>query len=130
MFKKNIKINERVYDISIANNNGNLDVQINGKKYGFASKDASSINDDPIAEEVSSLNRVKSKKVKSPLSGTIISVDVKPKDKVKKGQKLLTILAMKMENEVISETEEIIKEVRVSKDQTVNKNDILIVFDE
>jgi len=129
MFKKNIKINERTYDLVIGDENGGLDVSINGKKYSFENHHDQQDQSQALGEVVSS-NKTKSKQIKSPLSGMVAGVYVKARESVRKGQKLVTILAMKMENEIVSETDERIKEVRVNKDQIVNKNDILIVFDD
>lgn len=64
--------------------------------------------------------------IKAPLPGTIIQVFVKPGDKVSLGQKILTMEAMKMENNVISEKDGIVKTVSVKPGQTVMQNDILV----
>ncbi len=64
--------------------------------------------------------------IKAPLPGTIITVLVKPGDKVSMGQKLLTMEAMKMENNVLSEKDGIIRTVNVKPGQTVAQNEILI----
>jgi biotin carboxyl carrier protein len=64
--------------------------------------------------------------IKAPLPGTIITVLVKPGDKVSIGQKLLTMEAMKMENNVLSEKDGIIRTVNVKPGQTVAQNEILV----
>lgn len=67
--------------------------------------------------------------VKSPLPGTIISVLVKDGDKVSMGQKLLTMEAMKMENNVLAEKAGVVKSVLVKPGDTVLQNDILVEID-
>ena len=67
--------------------------------------------------------------VKSPLPGTIISVLVKEGDKLSMGQKLLTMEAMKMENNVLAEKAGIVKSVLVKPGDTVLQNDILVEID-
>ena len=67
--------------------------------------------------------------VKSPLPGTIISVLVKEGDKVSMGQKLLTMEAMKMENNVLAEKAGIVKSVLVKPGDTVLQNDTLVEID-
>lgn len=67
--------------------------------------------------------------VKSPLPGTIISVLVKDGDKVSMGQKLLTMEAMKMENNVLAEKAGIVRSVLVKPGDTVLQNDILVEID-
>jgi glutaconyl-CoA/methylmalonyl-CoA decarboxylase subunit gamma len=64
--------------------------------------------------------------IKAPLPGTIIQVFVKPGDKVTMGQKVLTMEAMKMENNVMSEKDGIIRVVNVKPGQTVMQNDVLV----
>ena len=64
--------------------------------------------------------------IKAPLPGTIVQVLVKPGDKVAIGDKLLTMEAMKMENNVVSEKDGIIRVVNVKPGNTVQQNDILV----
>ena len=64
--------------------------------------------------------------IKAPLPGTIITVLVKPGDKVAMGQKLLTMEAMKMENNVLSEKDGTIRLVNVKPGQTVAQNETLV----
>ena len=64
--------------------------------------------------------------VRAPLPGTIIQVLVKTGDKVAIGDKLLTMEAMKMENNVISEKDGIIRVVNVKPGDTVMQNDVLV----
>ena len=64
--------------------------------------------------------------IRAPLPGTIITVLVKPGDKVAMGQKLLTMEAMKMENNVLSEKDGVVRDVLVKPGQTVAQNDVLV----
>ena len=67
--------------------------------------------------------------VAAPLPGIIYSINVKIGDKVKKGKNLISLVAMKMENEIPSPINGKIKEIKVKKGDTVNKGDILIVVE-
>ena len=64
--------------------------------------------------------------IKAPLPGTIITVLVKAGDKVGIGDKLLTMEAMKMENNVLSEKAGTIRVVNVKPGDTVMQNDTLV----
>ena len=64
--------------------------------------------------------------IKAPLPGTIITVLVKPGDKVTMGQKLLTMEAMKMENNVLSEKDGTVRVVNVKPGMTVAQNEVLV----
>ncbi len=64
--------------------------------------------------------------VHSPLPGIILTVDVKEGDEVKMGQKLLTMEAMKMANNVLAEKDGIVRSIRVKASDTVLQNDVLL----
>ena len=66
--------------------------------------------------------------VVAPLPGTITSVKVKKGQKVKKGDVLLVMEAMKMANDITAEADGTIKNVCVSQGQSVNQGMILIEF--
>lgn len=64
--------------------------------------------------------------IKSPLPGTILDVYVKPGDMVKAGDKLITLEAMKMENNINSDKSGKVVSVNVKKSDAVMEGDILI----
>lgn len=66
--------------------------------------------------------------VKAPMPGTILKVNVNAGDAVKRGQVLLILEAMKMENEIVAPAEGTIASVNVAKGASVNAGDVLITF--
>ncbi|TAJ05737.1 biotin/lipoyl-binding protein [Marinilabiliaceae bacterium JC017] len=64
--------------------------------------------------------------VKAPLPGNIFKINVGVGDAVKKGDVLLIMEAMKMENNVLAEKEGTIKTIKVSVGDAVLQNDVLI----
>lgn len=66
--------------------------------------------------------------VKAPMPGKILDVRVKAGDVVTKGQTLLILEAMKMENVVKSSADGTVSQVAVSTGQTVEKNQLLVSF--
>lgn len=66
--------------------------------------------------------------ISAPMPGTINDVRVKVGDSVKKGQVLLILEAMKMENEIISNSDGTVKSVNVSKGASVSAGDVLITI--
>lgn len=64
--------------------------------------------------------------VKSPLPGVIINVHIKEGDTVKVGAKLITLEAMKMENNINADKEGIIKSIKVKSGDSVLEGDVLI----
>ncbi|MCM0060426.1 MAG: acetyl-CoA carboxylase biotin carboxyl carrier protein subunit [Algoriphagus sp.] len=68
------------------------------------------------------------KEVKAPMPGLILDLNVAPGDQVKKGDVLLILEAMKMENSIKSPGDGVVKEVKVSLKQSVEKNQVLVQF--
>lgn len=64
--------------------------------------------------------------VKSPLPGVILHVHVKEGDTIKVGGKLITLEAMKMENNINADKEGIIKSVKVKEGDSVLEGEVLI----
>lgn len=68
--------------------------------------------------------------LQAPMGGTIISINVKPGDKVNTGDLLLVYEAMKMENEVEAEHPAVVKRVFVEPGQVVGLEANLIEFED
>lgn len=68
------------------------------------------------------------KEIKAPMPGLILDLKVAPGDLVKKGDVVLILEAMKMENSIKSPGDGIVKAVKVSLKQSVEKNQVLIQF--
>ena len=64
--------------------------------------------------------------VKAPLPGLILDVNVNPGDMVKAGQNLLTMEAMKMENQVEATHDGTVKKVFIQKGDSVAEGDSLV----
>ncbi len=70
----------------------------------------------------------KGAKIKSQMPGKILRVHVKAGDAVKKGQSIIVMEAMKMENEIKSPQDGTVKEVKVSEGQNVETGAELVSF--
>ena len=66
--------------------------------------------------------------LKAPMPGLVLQVLVNPGDTVVKGDKILVLEAMKMENAIKSPTDGIIADVFAKQGLAVDKNQILITF--
>ena len=67
--------------------------------------------------------------IKAPMPGIIIDLRVEKGQTVKKGDTLLILEAMKMENAIVSPKDTTIKEVYTTVGETVDKNKLLIDFE-
>ncbi|GLC29878.1 biotin/lipoyl-containing protein [Clostridium omnivorum] len=65
-------------------------------------------------------------KIDAPMPGNIVNVAVKPGDVIKKGQLLVVLEAMKMENEIVSPVDGTVTAVSVAKGDSVNAGDALV----
>ncbi len=63
--------------------------------------------------------------VKCPMPGTILSVNVSAGQSVKKGDILMILEAMKMENEILASQDGTVASVNVSKGAAVESGDVL-----
>jgi len=67
--------------------------------------------------------------LKAPMQGTILAVKTQVGAHVAKGQVLFVLEAMKLENEIVSPVEGIVKQVLVEKGVAVKNQDVLAVIE-
>jgi len=66
--------------------------------------------------------------IAAPMPGTILEVKVQAGDRIAKGQILMILEAMKMENEILAPHDCTVAEVRAVKGASVNAGDPLVVL--
>ncbi|OPY25263.1 MAG: Pyruvate carboxylase subunit B [Methanocella sp. PtaU1.Bin125] len=67
--------------------------------------------------------------VTSPMQGTILKVNVKVGDSVKKGDVVAVLEAMKMENDIVAHSSGTVKSVFMQKGKNVDANAVLAVIE-
>jgi biotin carboxyl carrier protein len=67
--------------------------------------------------------------VKAPMPGLIVKLEAHVGDSVKRGQGVVVVEAMKMENEVRAPDSGVVKEIRVREQQAVEKGEVLVVIE-
>ena len=147
------RINGHTYNIEIgAENGGTIEVSVNGKVYTVERQEISttadmapkSIPDQNSASLLKDTARPASTPnvqgtapsaldantaaVTAPLPGTIISIKVKPGDKVTANQTVAVLEAMKMENEIEAGYAGTVSEVKVAERDTVLEGAVLITI--
>ena len=68
-------------------------------------------------------------KVNSPMPGKILSVKVNNGDKVKKGDVIMLLEAMKMENEIVASEDGVVASINVSVGSEVEAGDVLATLE-
>jgi len=143
MKKFKLTINGNKYDVDILNVERNFaEIEVNGSLYKVEvdkdlkptktpvlvrQKSVPSSDSDKATVKTSSPSSPKGAgTIKSPLPGVILNVYVKEGDTVKLGDKLLTLEAMKMENNIDSDKEGVVKSVKVKQGDSVLEGDTLI----
>ena len=79
-----------------------------------------------LEEEVTDL----SKYLLAPMPGLIISINVKVGQKIKSGENILILEAMKMENMIIADKDKKIKKINIKPGDAVEVDQKLIEFDD
>lgn len=123
-----IKFKNKKYLAEILEKNQNkYTVLINGVSYTFTIET-------PISfKRKKYLDKQKSNKkfevIEAPMPGKIVDVLVEPGAEVKTGEALIILEAMKMQNEIISTIDGVVRKVLIKPNETVNKDDILVEID-
>ena len=124
------KINGKDYAVQIGEADGkNLTVNVNGADYQVELENAPvqaaqpaipSVSPAPAAAPAAAPQAAGAgQTIKSPLPGIIISIDVKEGQAVKRGQKVAVIEAMKMENDILAESDGTVTAIHARKGDSV-----------
>jgi biotin carboxyl carrier protein len=101
-------------------------VKVNGNTYTIAMEDQYDQLLKQLGMDNAQSNKVK--EIKAPMPGLVLNVIVNEGDEVNKGDSLLVLEAMKMENIIKSPTSGIVKKILITKGDKVEKNELLIQF--
>lgn len=121
--KTNVTVNGKVYEVETA-----TEVAPVAKPAPVAPKAAPKAAAPAPAPAASPAPAAGGVQVKSPLPGSIIKVLVSVGQAVKKGDTLLTLESMKMENAIMAEADGTVKQIAVTPGQNVMQDDLLIVL--
>jgi biotin carboxyl carrier protein len=81
---------------------------------------------EPANPEIAKRERGDAHPVPAPLPGNITAIKVKPGDIIKKGQLLMLMEAMKMENQVLADRAGVVESIDVAVGDAVLQGDILL----
>lgn len=102
-----IKINKNVYSVNLKDK---FDLLV--EKLGFSNMTVQKVNN-----------------IKAPMPGLVLDVLVQVGDVLAKGDSVLILEAMKMENVIKAEGDAVVKSIEITKGTPVEKNQILVEFE-
>lgn len=113
MKKYKVNVNGSLYEIT-------LEVVDDVALPASAPSAAPAVSADPAAQPAPSAEAGAGTQINAPMPGTILSVSIAKGDSVKKGQVLVILEAMKMENEIMSPCDGVITSVNVAQGAAVD----------
>ncbi len=135
-------INGHEYDVRVDNVGETVaDVEVNGERYKVqmeatekkpafkirrAAQPPTTAGGDPIVTRPAATTTQGA--IKTPLPGVIIQINCKVGDSVKRGQTVVVLEAMKMENNIPSDRDGKVLEIKVSQGDSVLEGDDLLVI--
>ena len=117
-----IRIGEKVYEVEVeevTEKDGNIETSADSKGKQKIDKN----ENPPLQGETG-----KNEGIKAPMQGLIVDVKVKTGEKVKAGDEIIILEAMKMENPIVAPCDGVINEIKVTKGDKVNTDDVLAVL--
>ncbi len=95
----------------------------------FNAEEASKAPEVTVEETVATVEPITGPVIAAPMCGRIVAINVKPGQKVSKGDTVLVYEAMKMENDVEAERDGVVKRILVNLDEQVANDAPLIEFE-
>lgn len=125
--KKNIIINNANYNVEIQSvdiQQKRVSLSVNGKSYSFRIREEIDIQ----LNSMGMLNhkQIKVDNIKAPMPGLVVKIMVEEGQEVEKGDAIIVLEAMKMENVIKAAGPGKIKKINVANKEAVEKNAVLI----
>ena len=115
-----IKIGEKVYEVELE--------AVNEKEGKIEAANPENVKEEKTEKPDNKVTgqATGSVKVEAPMQGLVISVDVSLGQKVKAGETLILLEAMKMENPIVAPADGTVEGIHISKGDTVETGALLI----
>lgn len=118
-----VKINDKEYEVEVERGKANI-LTVSDVK-------AAPVLQQPVQQPVKTAPVVSSgsgEPIAAPIAGVVLNIKVTSGTSFKKGEILLTIEAMKMENEILAPRDGVVEQVLINKGASVNTGDTLLLM--
>ena len=113
----------------------NYEIEIDGQVYHVTVRelpDDAVMTEQPKADSgrhvADSATQTEGKTMLAPMAGTILRILVKEGQRVKKGENLIVLEAMKMENEIVADEDGVIRSILVKANDSVESDQPLLIL--
>ena len=113
----------------------NYEIEIDGQVYHVKVRelpDDAVMTEQPKADSgrhvADSATQTEGKTMLAPMAGTILRTLVKEGQRVKKGENLIVLEAMKMENEIVADEDGVIRSILVKANDSVESDQPLLIL--
>jgi len=111
--------------VTSSSSDGDIAVEIRGKEYSVRLTDPKRLR----SQSSDRSHDHGTVEIKTAMPGKVVRISVSANDTVEKGQPVIVVEAMKMQNEMRSPKDGTIKEIRVVEGATVNAGEVLVIIE-
>lgn len=104
-----------------------LTIRVNGNDYALEVKDRFDLLLNQLG--MGNLASAKINDIKAPMPGLVLKINVAEGQSIAKGEAVLVLEAMKMENVLKAPTDAVVKAIKVQKGNAVEKGQVLVVLE-
>jgi biotin carboxyl carrier protein len=120
-----VKNNGRVYEISVSETGGTQEVIVRNSKFAVTIIDPKRLRGSR-ADHAHSGGQAE---IRTAMPGKVVRILASIGQSIEKGSSVVVVEAMKMQNEMKSPIDGVVKEIRVEEGSTVNAGELLVVIE-
>ena len=124
MKKYEIEINNEVYRVSVRELNADADMSTHSNQSNPVPEKETS----PEPSTPQPASSADGLEIKAPMAGTIYKIEVAPGDTVSKGDTVIVLEAMKMENEIVAPEDGVVGEIFINLNERVESGQLLLTL--